>query len=292
MERAAKFSRYRAIVSDLAARAIAVPARLDAADPSTSWAAVAALLLLEPLPGNVDVHALTESFAKLAAYGRDRDRRPFADASGHRRPAYHPLVLHLHLAAFARHYEALPLNVWSACEHALPDALQPSRMVEDFADAPPPLPQTDAVLWHALCLYEQGRLVGRDVDVELAEGVVHAIAQRAGDDGALHPRDPDESLDAWTYRELVGLHALADIALQARNRAWSRRVEEVAVHHLQNTQPDNTTTQPWAVFAFAWPGQTASFAEQQMHDASTQSSPDGVSGLLLADAANAFAAFD
>lgn len=282
-----EFSRYRSLLSFQSQPALDRERRRAASD-SVTLGVTPALLLLTPDPA---LHApLAEGFDRLAALGRSGERAVLRDPAGHAREIYHALVLHLHLAAFSRHYETLPRDIWAACEDALQDAVLPARRVETFADIAPPPTFVAIVLWHALCLLEQSKLANRDVDVEVVDSIVHRVISRPGEQGSLHPRDEDESLDAWTYRELYGLHALANLALLRRNRAWSARVEEVAMHHLENTQPDNTTNEPWALFAFLWSAQTRSFAEQQIHDATTQG-VGPVAAMLMADAANSLAAF-
>jgi hypothetical protein len=233
---------------------------------------------------------LAEGMRRLAAMGKGRERAMLCDSAGHAREVYHPLVLHLHLAAFLKHYESLPAPLWGACEEALPGAIEPARFVEDFADKAPPPEGVAVVLWDALCLLEEGHLASRDVDVEVVDSAVHALLRRPGPEGALHPCGEEDSLDAWTYRELTGLHALANLAIARRNQAWARRVQEVATYHLHNTQPDNTTTEPWALPAFLWSPSTRSFAEQQLHDAQTQKMGP-VGAMLLADAANTLSEF-
>ena len=105
--------------------------------------------------------------------------------------------------------------------------------------------------------------------------------------------EADESFDLWTYRELSGLHALANLALRQRNQVWAKRVQDIAEYHQANTQPDYTTSQPWGVFAFLWPDSTHLFAEQQIHDAQTEGGGGltPLAAMLLADAAHSLAAF-
>src|SRR5690606_33037121 len=106
----------------------------------------------------------------------------------------------------------------------------------------------------------------------------------------------NESPDTWTYRELTGLHALANLALLRRNTAWARRVKEIAGYHLEHTQPDFTTYEPWALFAFGWTPATSDFAQQQLHDVQTHLASGGVdltaAALLLADADWAMGMFE
>lgn len=231
----------------------------------------------------------------------------FRDALGHSRDVYHPFAVHLSLAAYIKHYETMPVDLWGHCEQAVPEAIAPMRMIEQFTDATPPLPMIPMVLWQALCVAEQAHIFGRDADMELIDSVVSAATSEPGRDGSLHAYSPQETLDTWTYRELVGVHALANLALLRRNNEWSKRVEQIAVYHLENTQPDNVTNQPWGVFAFLWSPKTRSFAEQQIHDATTQaaggrgtsvSGTGGQAGLqpiaamLLADAIRALDTFN
>lgn len=266
--------------------------------------------------------------------GQSRPPLMLADTLGHRRDVYWPLVLHVYLSAFARRYETLPSRLWSACEETLSHAVQPLRWIDAYTESPPPAYLYDQVLWHALCLCEQSLLTGRDADVEWLDAVVHQIIHRPGLDGCLHPNEPprpvmDQSSgtedltdkvkvaserlargstaaaseaneDAWVYRELCGLHALANLALLRRHQAWAQRVEQVASYHLQHTQPDHVTSQPWALFAFIWSPKTRLFADQQIHDATASAATTGVgrsaslsvvSGLLLADAAASLSTF-
>lgn len=230
----------------------------------------------------------------------------FRDELGHGRDVYHPLAVHLCLAAYIKHYETIPVDLWGYCEQATPEAIAPMRMIEHFTDAAPPLELMPMVLWQALCVAEQAHIFSRDADMEMIDGVVASAISMPGKDGSLHPYSPEESLDTWTYRELVGVHALANLALLRRNAEWSTRVEQIAMYHLDNTQPDNTTNQPWGVFAFLWSPKTRSFAEQQIHDATTQAAGGQATGgqgnttetgiqpiaaMLLADAARALEAF-
>jgi hypothetical protein len=216
------------------------------------------------------------------------------DSYGHRRDVYQLFVLHLHLAAFLKRYETLPAGVWSACEELINAAVEPARQVETYADAPPPADQIAPALWKTLCLFETAKLQSRDADIEWADGVVHQIVDRPGKDGSLHPLDEaEESFDLWTYRELTGLHALANLALMRRDAVWARRVQEIAQHHQANTQPDFTTSQPWGVFAFLWSAGTHLFAEQQMHDAAVEGGGrlEPLAAMLLADCAASLSAF-
>ena len=137
-------------------------------------------------------------------------------------------------------------------------------------------------------------MLSRDVDSEWLDAVISGAIRQPGPDGSLHERSERESLESWTYRELCGLHALANLALRRRNRQWALRVQTIALYHMAQTQPDHVTAQPWALFAFCWSEVTRPWADQQLHDAMTagsgQVSP--LAGLLLADAGDALGQFE
>jgi len=110
-----------------------------------------------------------------------------------------------------------------------------------------------------------------------------------GEAKSLHAQDKEESLDHWTFRELVGLHAFSLLAQGDESEQLANRCDSVAKFHQIHTQPDYTTYQPWALAVFARDPETKGFAEQQLHDVQTHLSLHGSSGavvpaLLLTDA--------
>ncbi len=296
----AEFSRYHAMAASLAARALAAT-RADG--PSLAWVAPAARVLVEG-SGSPARGELAAAFRRLAGHVAGHVPRDdgcglpaLTDACGHHRDVYYPLAVHLLLAAYGRCYETMSAGDWSVCEEAMAAMMSPLRAVERWADAAPPTDHTATALWCALVLYEQGHLAARDVDVELADTVVHHVLGPANPAAAapLHAMREGESLDAWTWRELTGLHALANLALARRHQVWAGRVQRIALYHQHNTQPDHVTAHPWALFAFLWSQQTRLTGEQQLHGVSTMLGPESddglLAGLLLADAAAALERF-
>ncbi|MBI1336034.1 MAG: hypothetical protein GC164_03625 [Phycisphaera sp.] len=285
---AKKSSRYAVMVTEHAERALErVPGWGTVYDSNLAFVLPAGALLLRD---DVSHHAaLGAVFKRLITEGNPAPGNPF---NKHARAIYHPLVVHVALRAFALRYETLPVSVWGVCEDALPALVEPMRGIEEFTDAPPHPEVTDLVLWEALCLYEQARLAARDIDSEWITAVVHQAISQPGPGGSLHAMQntdsSDVSLDAWTYRELCALQALWRLATLTGEGTWLKRAREAAHYHVQNTQPDHTTTQPWALAAFLFDDSTAPFGEQQLHDATTQagmSDDIGVTALLLCDAA-------
>jgi len=203
-----------------------------------------------------------------------------------RRPVYLPWVLSLQFHA-ARDFQLDPEGNAPLVE--LAEALHDQLTGASTADYNP-LERSAATLCEALAMALAAGWLDRPEWVEPAQWRVHAVLSRTGKDGALQPLAEGESLDAWTYRELVGIHALHRLAGLLSHRAWGVRVRDAVAFHLGHTQPDNATTQPWALAAFLEsPGDASGigFADQQLHDAMMQGggSLHPVAAMLVADAA-------
>ena len=248
-------SRYVRLMSSLAREGLdaadAAPTRADAPGYPARLGIPAARILLEP-----GVHHGDAMEALGSALSSDEAR--YNDTLGFSRPVYHPLLFHLWLqytgdpGKSVRHPEANPRH------------------------------SPHLALWWALCDYESGLK-------NAAREAADAVTGNPGEDGALHPRGLDDQLDAWTWRELSGLHALVWLAQLDQNEAWWERIHEIAEHHQRATQPDYTTYQPWGIAAFVLTPGTRMFADQQLHDARTNLHLEGggaglLPGLLLADA--------
>jgi hypothetical protein len=311
-------SRFAALVAELAQRALTGaptwpalpngPGLASARGPESEGAGpadpVAASVLAGVLPAQQLLAAQPHDYAActhslwadstgaiaLAVHSARGARMPWlVDAAGHGRDVYFPLVVHLNFAALRCRAASLSPEDQFVIRQALEAALAAQRLL--LAAYRPEIEsgRTAWALWVALNLAEAAAVGGRAEDQALSEAAVTAVLSRPGPGGSLHPLEASQALDAWTYDELAGLHALANLAMLARNSGWARRVEEVARYHLENTQPDNTTNQPWGVLAFAWSAGTRSFAEQQLHDATAHGALTGLgrglAGMLLADAA-------
>jgi hypothetical protein len=208
-----------------------------------------------------------------------------------KRPVYPLLTLHVHLAAFGKRYLMLPDTIWEVAATQFETLATPLREIAAYRDAPPPHMSTEIVLWQAWNLLQIGSLRHADEDIALGRAVIEQIVVRPVADNPLTEQDPEESLDGWTYRELVGLHALANAALHDRNEDWAKRVEQIAEYHLYNTQPDHCTSEPWGLFGFLWSEQTRMFGMQQIHDCKAYGLV-GVGRILLADATRCLDEFD
>lgn len=181
----------------------------------------------------------------------------FTDGLGQSRPIYRPFAAYLHQRATG---ECPPLDKDSTQDVSLQ-------------------------LWQAWHQLARG---------EDAVAEVNQILE--ANPGSLHPQSLDETPDHWTYRELVGLHALQALVELTDTRddlpnqpRWRQRLIEITNYHQHHTQPDYTTYQPWGLAAFLSNPQTIMFAEQQLHDTQSHLQIEGGAGallpaLLLADA--------
>lgn len=270
------FNEYRRIVTGLINQA---------PNGSTQTAALDALMAVARLMLDDEPAAyptLIKGLDELAK-GKPIDGLP-------KRPAYPLLALHVHLAAFGKRYLMLPDSIWENATEQFEKLAAPLRTIEAYRRTPPPHMSTEIVLWQAWNLLQIGSLRHADSDIELARDVIWQIIDRPVTDKALTEQDPEESLDGWTYRELVAMHALSNAALHDRNEAWADRLEQIAVYHLNVTQPDHCTSEPWGLFGFLWSDQSRMFGIQQIHDVKAYGLV-GVGRILLADAARCLGEF-
>ncbi len=269
-----EFSRWAELSADLARESLT-----SLPSSNRPWFVALGLSLLDPPSADHDI-----DWSPWCQLWLNPDIR-VDDEQGHSRPAYRPLLLHLGLRVLLhRDMNILP--------HAQRDAIittlhhQPANPVATGNDTTP-----DLQLWSALLQWEQAALLHDDQQhATEAQTWVDSVLSNPGDAGSLHPMSADESLDAWTFRELIGLHALSHLDQLHPAHHWHQRLCEIAAYHLENTQPDNTTNQPWGLPAFVL-GNAPSLAEQQLHDVRAHAAslphhrPPLFTGLLLADAA-------
>lgn len=202
-----------------------------------------------------------------------------ADPAGHVRPVYFYLAVHLYLTACRNNVSHCPPDI-------LPQLRQLADRIEGLSET-----TADLALWLALVMLQAGLLLGDDALASRARALAGQWLDVSPRDGSLHEMTADDSLDAWTWRELVGLGAADHLARLTQNHVWRERCRNITAYHVDNTQPDNTTTQPWGIAAFLCEPAAVDFGVQQMHDAMTQGSHDGgrqvglVAAMLMADAA-------
>lgn len=207
----------------------------------------------------------------------------FQDSFGQTRDVYTPFVL-------ACCGEELRRSQITA-ETQAPEAHMRAGLALRWLQDQPPQPVLQ--LWVARCLS------GSDAqwDLGMAERIddlwEQALRRQVTQGvGHLHPLSAETCLDAFVFDELAALHAGFIVAVTSPAEQHKVRLEQMhtlARYHVENTQPDNTTNQPWGLPAFAYWPDTFPFALQQWHDTRTwlATHPGPMSGLiagLLADA--------
>ena len=217
------------------------------------------------------------------------ERITIVDSAGHARPLYRPLLVYSWLQAFRLGYELLPRGEFGRWEEATrvwcdeleyrlgefvwPASQVPASMGDRVAEA----------CWIALALQVAGKVFIRDAWTDLAADVFGKLARRQLDNGAfLSPGLSDNPETLW-FHELTILHAAASYAVQNEDRALAASVARATTHHLNETQPDHATNQPWALFAFLWNPNTQPTADGMLHALLTQPLSE-TTLMLLADA--------
>src|SRR5205807_2662494 len=142
--------------------------------------------------------------------------------------------------------------------------------------------------WTALALQVAGKLFIRDAWTDLAGDVFGRLARRQRAGGAFLSADLSDNPQTRWYHELVILHAAASHAVQAEDRALAAAVARATRFHVNETQPDHATHQPWALFAFIWDPQARPLADGLLHNlslhATGEESASPLTLMLLADA--------
>jgi hypothetical protein len=188
---------------------------------------------------------------------------PVSDAAGHQRS----------------HYPGLLVYVWRRTLAKVESFLTPAQ-ASGWAAAierwSPALREVDGPVgreWAALALE------GSD-----SVSAFQRLAAHQQPSGALLKADPSQNPEALWYDELVLLHALTAYAV----RTGSAEIQtplRAAAYHLNETQPDHATSEPWGLLAFILNPNTHSVADQMLHTVQVlhPSGADGVTAILLAD---------
>lgn len=103
--------------------------------------------------------------------------------------------------------------------------------------------------------------------------------------GALLKSDPSQNPETLWYQELVLLHALAAYSIRTERADLQAAAFRAADYHLNETQPDHATSEPWGLLAFILNSSTHSLADQVLHAVRVlhPNGATGVTAILLAD---------
>lgn len=198
--------------------------------------------------------------------------RRIIDRNGHTRPIYRPLLSYALLQTLS--IRSLPLPPWV---HQMHQQIKPFAWPTDALPAGLAEPAALAC-WNALSM-QVARL-------DSAHPTFNQLFARQQPNGSFLIARPSDSPDMRWYHELLILHAAASYASLTQNPPAIAAVKRNALFHLEESQPDHATSQPWGLFAFIQTPQARPLADQLLHTLQTLH-PQGITGIaaiLLADA--------
>jgi hypothetical protein len=177
------------------------------------------------------------------------------------------------------HYRGLLVYVWRRTLAKVESFLTPAQASGWAAGIEPWLPLLRRVedpvgrAWAALALE----------DPDFASPFDRLVDQQQAS-GALLRADQSQNPETLWYDELVLLHALTAYAVRA-GKAETQEHLRAAEYHLNETQPDHATSEPWGLLAFILTPTTHSVADQMLHTVRVlhPKGATGVTAILLAD---------
>ena len=286
MNEPAWVNRYRSVIEATLARG-ALPALTDAPPARLAVERGVAWPLLAESPGSA---AAFDLLAPMLSAGADPEAADVVDRAGHARPAYRGLLcyamfqavrasdrvlLDAGAVAAVRWLETLAAEV-TATAGGLPAGGIPADRGGEVA----------GMCWAALAVHAGGELLHEERPLVAAGRAVRAVVARqrpAG--GYLVARGSDNPETLW-FHELQVAHAVASYAMQAGDPVALDSAVRAARFHMNETQPDHATNQPWGLSAFLADAGTHVMADGQLHAANVQQPErvDGASLILLSDA--------
>jgi hypothetical protein len=212
--------------------------------------------------------------------------RAVVDALGHRRPGYRGLLFHSVFRAIAVDRSGGLRDYAGRWVERLAEQMAGLRWPEHGGHRIPAAigaVVADAV-WMMLAAREAVEFGGEASWPERAGEAFGRLAACQHPQGTfLTPTASDNPETHW-YHELVVLHAATVYAAQAQDEELAAAIARNAEFHLNETQPDHATNQPWGLAAFARNPSTRPVADGMLHAAATIGRGSGVTSILLADA--------
>jgi hypothetical protein len=212
------------------------------------------------------------------------------DRMGHHRSCYRPLLIYCWLQTFSQHYETLPRSEFGRWEEGLRawcDLLESELGANAWPSGPISATRGASACeaaWTSLALHQAGKLFIRDAWTDLASDFFGKLARAQQPSGAFLLAGGSDNPETLWYHELVLLHAAGSYAVQSEDRPLAIAVARNAKYHLNETQPDHATSQPWGIFPMIWNASTRSLAEQTLHSMRVADGASPLSLMLLADA--------
>ena len=116
-------------------------------------------------------------------------------------------------------------------------------------------------------------------------GDLSPVITMQGATGAFLPDNPSVNPETRWYHEFVLLQAIAAYGYLRGDSHALAAADRAAMYHLNETQPDHATAEPWGLLAFIHNADTHLLADQLLHTVQVQqpAGPRGVTRVLLAD---------
>jgi hypothetical protein len=158
-----------------------------------------------------------------------------------------------------------------------------------------PNAETDLAFFTSIC-YAIGAATKAGVGRKDADSLLHRLNARLAPTGWLSPphhADDEIQPDVLSYREIIALHNVYALGRLYANPELIARTHAVADMHVEFTQTDYFTSQPWGLACFLSRPSTVMLGEQQLNDCSIIVSqqallpghpPGAINALILADA--------
>jgi hypothetical protein len=203
-----------------------------------------------------------------------------SDVAGHQRPVYLPLLIYCWLLA----YEISPVPTWRSAILRWVIDLAELAASENLGECSGSRGASiGEAIWIALTSYVAGEVFEEEHWTLAGKQRMTSICENQQSSGAFLKATASDNPETLWYHELILLHAVASYAARSGDAVAARAAERSANFHLNETQPDHATAQPWGLPAFV--RYTPMLADQMLHTIATQQPGgiDGVSLMLLAD---------
>lgn len=242
-------------------------------------------LVLPMALAGAEPERMAAAMGRLLRPGFERAR--VVDAAGHMRPAYPGLLVYARRRALdvvgrdlpwqESHAGCSALSGWCKRLH---ESVQRTRATST-SSSPPTSERVAAVVdgsWATLAL----RACGDADDRPWAFAGVLAAQLSSG---AFFRTHASVNPEPYWYHELVLLHAVAAHAALTGDAVAMAAAARNAEYHLNETQPDHATNEPWGLLAFILNPNTHTLADQLLHNVRVihPHGAQGVTAILLAD---------
>jgi len=206
------------------------------------------------------------------------------DRQGHRRPGYRGLLFHSVMRAIAA--EEQWVGYAGPWVERLAEQMASLRWPEHPGDRIPAAIGAVVVdaAWMMLAAHDAVVIGGEAIWRKRAAEVFDQLLGGQQAQGTFLTPTPSDNPETHWYHELLLLHAATLYAAETGDPAMAEAVAASAEFHLNQTQPDHATNQPWGLAAFIPDPATRPRADQMLHAAATIGRGSGVTSILLADA--------